>query len=216
MTGTENPTGLPHQARRRWPVAAGLWVLWIVLWGSVSPLVLVCGLVVVALAVLLFPLPPVTHRVRVRPLWAAAMAGRLLVNLVGSALTVAREALLRGPRARAAVLEAPLRVDTDLLITATAHLTAVTPGSMVLEIDREGRRVYIHALPVRDAAEAEAQRGDVAAAERWVVRALSTTRARRELRRRARRYGGGQDGEGRNGGGQDGGGRDGGRGEGRR
>ena len=195
MTPTNTPTDPPRRAWRRWPVVTGLWLLWTVLWGSVSPVVLVGGAVVAALVVLLFPLPPVTHRLAARPLWAVALAGHLMVDLVGSALVVAREALLRGPRVRAAVLEAPLRVDTDLLITATAHLTTLTPGSMVLEVDRGGRRFYIHSLPVRNAAEAEAQRGDVAAAERWVVRALSTTAAREDLPRRARRYGGQQDGD---------------------
>ncbi|PJE99594.1 Na+/H+ antiporter subunit E [Streptomyces carminius] len=165
--------GLWHQAWLRWPVAGWLWLLWVVLWGSVSPVVILGGLLVALLVVLLFPLPPITHRLAVHPLWVVAMAGHLLVDLTGSALIVAREAVLRGPRVRAAVLEAPLRVDTDLLITAASHLTTMTPGSMVLEIDRGERLFYIHSLPVRDAAEAEAQRGDVASAERRVRRALA-------------------------------------------
>ncbi|GAA2424200.1 Na+/H+ antiporter subunit E [Streptomyces macrosporus] len=181
--------GLPRQAVRRWRLLVWLWLLWIVLWGSVSPVVLVTGLVVAGLVLLLFPLPPHTHRLTVHPLWAVAMVGHLLVDLVGSALTVAREALLRGPRARAAVLEARLEVDNDLLVTAAAQTTALTPGSLVLEIDRAERLFYVHALPVRDAAEAEDQRGDVRDAERWVVRAFGTAEDRRSLLRRDGRRG---------------------------
>ncbi|MGK5501242.1 Na+/H+ antiporter subunit E, partial [Streptomyces sp. URMC 125] len=178
--------GLLRQAVRRWPVLVWLWLLWIVLWGSVGPAVLIGGAVVAALVVALFPLPAITHRMTVRPLWVVALAGHLLVDLAVSALTVAREALLRGPRVRAAVLEARLEVDTDLLITAAAHLTTLTPGTLVVEIDRGRRRFYVHSLPVRDAAEAGKRRREIADAERWVVRAYGSAAVREALLGRKR------------------------------
>ncbi len=189
MKSAETPAGRaggspPRHAARRWPLLIWLWLLWIVLWGSVSPLVLVTGLVVAGLVILLFPLPPLARRVTARPLWVVALVGHLLADLIGSALIVAREALLRGPRTRSAVLEARLTVDNDLLITAAAQMTALTPGSLVLEIDREEKLFYVHVLPARDAVEAEAQRRDVTNAERWVVRAFGTAEDRRLLFRR--------------------------------
>ncbi|MTE21787.1 Na+/H+ antiporter subunit E [Streptomyces sp. TRM43335] len=173
--------GLLRQTARRWPVLLWLWLLWIVLWGSVGPVVLLAGAVVAVSVTVLFPLPPITHRVAAHPVGVAVMAGHLLADLVVSALTVAREALLRGPRARAAVLEQRLDVDTDLLITATAHMTTLTPGTLVLEIDRGRRRFYVHALPVRDVAEAGKRRREVAGAERRVARALGTAGVRQRL-----------------------------------
>ncbi|MDG9701267.1 Na+/H+ antiporter subunit E [Streptomyces sp. DH37] len=189
-TGAPAPPG--NRWRGRWPVAAWLWLLWIGLWGSVSPVVLVCGAAVAVLVVLLFPLPPISHRASIHPAALAAMAAHVLVDLVRSAVVVAREAVLRGPRARAAVLEVQLEADTDLLITATSHLVTLTPGTMVLEIDRERRRLYVHALPVHDPSQVLARRAETAGDERRVVRALGTAEARERLSRRDGRAEGGR------------------------
>ncbi|GAA3652168.1 Na+/H+ antiporter subunit E [Streptomyces chitinivorans] len=176
---TVPPAG--NRLRGRWPVMLWLWLLWIVLWGSVSPVVLVCGAAVALAVAVVFPLPPIGHRASVHPLGLAAMTGYLLVDLVRSAVVVAREAVLRGPRARAAVLEVQLEADTDLLITATAHLVTLTPGTLVLEIDRGRRRLYVHALPVRDASRVPGRRAETSEEEHRVVRALGTAEARERL-----------------------------------
>ncbi|MGK5447934.1 Na+/H+ antiporter subunit E [Streptomyces radiopugnans] len=186
MSSTDDTTtaATPPAGNRlwgRWPVVLWLWLLWTVLWGSVSPVVLVCGAVVALAVVLLFPLPPIGHRASVHPLGLAVMAGHMLVDLVRSALVVAREAVLHGPRTRAAVVEVQLEADTDLLITATSHLVTLTPGTLVLEIDRGRRRLYIHALPVRDASQAPVRRAETLGNERRVVRALGTAGARERL-----------------------------------
>ncbi|MBN3929749.1 Na+/H+ antiporter subunit E [Streptomyces verrucosisporus] len=170
-----------NRLRGRWSVVLWLWLLWTVLWGSVSPVVLVCGAAVAVAVAVLFPLPPIGHRASVHPLGLAAMAGNMLVDLVRSALVVAREAVLRGPRTRAAVLEVHLEADTDLLITATSHLVTLTPGTLVLEIDRGRRRLYVHALPVRDASQAPQWRTATLEDQRRVVRALGTAEARERL-----------------------------------
>ncbi|MEE1942087.1 Na+/H+ antiporter subunit E [Streptomyces sp. TRM 70361] len=173
----------PRRIARLWPQVLWLWLLWIVLWGSVSPVVLLCGAVVAVLVPVLFPLPPVTRRAHLHPLWLLALPGHLLVELVGSALIVAREAVLRGPRAKAAVLEVPLWVESDLMVSATASLASLTPGTLVLEIDRDGRLLYVHALPVRDKEHLGARRDEVVDAESWVVRVFGPSGARGELDR---------------------------------
>ncbi|MFP8962347.1 Na+/H+ antiporter subunit E [Streptomyces nanhaiensis] len=182
--------GPPRRTSRQWPLALWLWVLWIVLWGSVSPVVLVGGAVVALLVVVLFPLPSIARRARPHPLWLLLLPAHLLVGLVGSAVAVALEAVRRGPRVRAAVLEVPLRSESDLMIAATASMASLTPGTLVLEIDRDRRRLYVHALPARDAQEVERRRGEVATAERWVMRTIGPAGMRKDPDRRERGYGG--------------------------
>ncbi|MCZ9344053.1 Na+/H+ antiporter subunit E, partial [Streptomyces sp. TRM76130] len=52
-----------------------------------------------------------------------------------------------------------------------ARLTTMTPGTVVIEIDRRRKRLYVHALPVRDQRDIERRRDGVRAVERRVARA---------------------------------------------
>ncbi len=67
----------------------------------------------------------------------------------------------------------PVRADTDLLVTAVAQLTTLTPGTLVLEIDRRGGLLYVHALGVRDQDGADSRRDDTRAVDRRVMAALA-------------------------------------------
>ncbi|WP_431780883.1 Na+/H+ antiporter subunit E [Streptomyces chumphonensis] len=158
---------LRHTAGVLW-----LWALWVLLWGTPSAVVVVGGLLVSLAVTFAFRLPPVAHRSALRPVRLAALVLRLLADLVVSAVGVAVAAVRLGPRARAAVVEVPLAADSDLMITGTALLTTMTPGNLVLEIDRDRRLLYVHLLPVSGPAAARRRREDLRATEREVVHAL--------------------------------------------
>lgn len=177
--GTARSTG--ERTWHHWPVLVWLCLLWMLLWGSAAVGVVLSGLLVAAAVILCFPLPAVAPRAALRLPALVRLVGHLLVDLLGAAVTVAWEAVFHGPRARSGIVEVPLRVDSDLLITGTAHLTTMTPGTLVLEIDRIHRLLYVHALPVRTAAEAAHRQREVRAVEQRVGRAFGTTRALREL-----------------------------------
>ena len=186
--------------RRHWLVLAWLLVLWLLLWGVPldSPLVLLAGVAVAVGVVALFPMPSLSHHVTVRPVGVLRLVGHVLVNLVGSATTVAWETLSRGPRARTGIVAVPLHADNDLLVSATAHLTTLIPGTLVVELDRERLLLYVHALPLRDAREADRRRADAWHAERLTVGAWGTTAQRRACGDAPRGDGhGGGDGGGR-------------------
>ncbi len=166
------PRDRMRRAGHRLPTAAWLWLLWVLLWGKVSPLVLVGGLLVAVTVVAAFPLPHLLPHTALRPWRAARLLGHLVADVFSSAVTVAWEALRHGPATKSAVIEVSLRVDTDFLIAATANLATLTPGTLVLEIDREHRLLYVHALPVRDRRAAEDRRREVENAERRVSLAV--------------------------------------------
>ncbi|SHG97522.1 Na+/H+ antiporter subunit E [Streptoalloteichus hindustanus] len=159
-----------RQAWRRRTGAIGLVVVWLLLWGSVTPLAVLGGVVVAAFVVVLFPLPPLAHRLRVRPLWLVVLLVRLLVDLVVSTVTVTREVVRRGGRVRTAIVAVPLRVRSDLLVTLTANVVSVTPGTLVMELDRNAGVLYAHVLPAPD--DPERVRHEVWAIERQVARAF--------------------------------------------
>ncbi|WP_149179728.1 Na+/H+ antiporter subunit E [Streptomyces sp. TRM49041] len=156
------------------PTIGWLWLLWVLLWGSLSAPVLISGIAVAVGVVVMFPLPPLASHVALRPVRSVRLVGLLVADVLASAVTVGWEAVRHGPKTSAAVIEVPLRADTDLMVTAVANLTTLTPGTLVLEIDRRRRLLYVHALPVRDRADVEHRRREVQSADRRVVAALAT------------------------------------------
>lgn len=171
MTG--RTATLARDVRGALPRLVWLWLLWLVLWGSVSPVVLVGGLLVSAAVTFAFPLPALSSHVTVRPVALLWLVGHLLVDLVTSAGTVARAAVRRNRPTRA-VVEVPLLTDNDVLITVVAQVTTMMPGTLVLEIDRRRRRLYVHALPAGD--EVEYRRQEVRDVEGRVLRTFAHKR----------------------------------------
>ncbi|MGY3204500.1 Na+/H+ antiporter subunit E [Streptomyces sp. TE5632] len=172
MTRRENTSRVRHHL----PMVGWLWLLWILLWGSVSPVVLVGGLLVATAVVGTFSLPPVLPGAVPRPLAIGRLLIDLLTDLVGSGATVAWQVLRHGGRTSAAIVEVPLHVDSDLLITAVAEFTTIAPGTLVVEIDRRRQRLYVHTLPVRGEADIARRRKAVQAVERRVARAVGSNR----------------------------------------
>ncbi|MBT3150223.1 Na+/H+ antiporter subunit E [Streptomyces sp. CHD11] len=169
------PASRPRRGRtvlRRLPLIVWLWILWVLLWGSTSALTLVGGLLVVAAVVLPFPLPAVLPGAVPRPLSIGRLAAHLLIDLVRSGLTVAWQVVRHGGRTTSAIIEVPLRVDSDLLVTAVAEVTTVTPGTVVTEIDRGRGLLYVHVLPAHDDRDIAHRRDEVRTVEHRVARAV--------------------------------------------
>ncbi|MEV7788861.1 Na+/H+ antiporter subunit E [Streptomyces sp. NPDC088106] len=169
------PPSRPRRGRtalRRLPLIVWLWILWVLLWGSTSATVLVGGLLVAVAVVLPFPLPAVLPGAVPRPLRIGRLVAHLLTDLVRSGLTVAWQVVRHGGRTSSAIIEVPLRVDSDLLITAVAEVTTITPGTVVTEIDRRRGLLYVHALPANDERDIARRREEVQDVERRVTRAV--------------------------------------------
>jgi multicomponent Na+:H+ antiporter subunit E len=157
---------------RRLPALLWLWLLWVLLWSTPSPLVVVGGLLVALSVLAVSRFPRVSRQITVRPLRLLALCGRMTANLVVSATAVAWAAVRHGPRVRAAVVEMPLDADSDLLVTLATLLTNVSPGSLVLEIDRRRGVLYVHVLLVAASGEVGEARRKLLSNERRLVTAL--------------------------------------------
>ncbi|OII69703.1 hypothetical protein BJP39_16520 [Streptomyces sp. CC77] len=167
---------MPERARglaRHAPTLGWLWLLWVVLWGSLSVPVVLSGLAVACAVTLAFPLPAVRARAAWRPLRFLGLTAHLVADVLLSAAAVGWEAVRHGGRTTAAIVEVPVRADTDLLVTAVAQLTTLTPGTLVLEIDRRGGLLYVHALGVRDRDGADRRRADTLGVDHRVMAALA-------------------------------------------
>jgi multicomponent Na+:H+ antiporter subunit E len=167
-------------SRSRWlaahaPVLAWLALVWVLLWGTWSWANVLAGIVMALAVTLLLPLPPVAGGVRLRPLPLLAFLGSFLAELVVSAAQVAWQALRPGRPRASAVVTVQLRSDSDLLLTLLAQALSLVPGSLVLDLDREQRRIALHLLAVRDAADVERRKAGVLATEARLIRVAGGT-----------------------------------------
>jgi multicomponent Na+:H+ antiporter subunit E len=166
--------------RSRWllvhlPVLAWLVLVWVLLWGSWSWANVLSGSVVALAVSLLLPLPPVAGGVRPRPVPLLAFLAWFLGDLLVSAVQVAWQALRPGRPPSSAVVSVQLRTDSDLLLTMLAQTLSLVPGSLVLDLDREERRIVLHLFGVRDRADVERRKAGVLATEERLARVAGRT-----------------------------------------
>jgi multicomponent Na+:H+ antiporter subunit E len=171
MTGVE-PAGT--RLRSQLPLLIWLVVVWFLLWGTWSWANLISGVAVALAVMLLLPLPPVVGGMRVRPLPLLAFVVSFLTDLVVSGASVAWRALRPAGVSSGALVRVQLRVDSDLLLTMVAEAVSLVPGSLVLDLDRERRRLAVHLLHADDLADVDRQKAAVLATETRLVRAFGS------------------------------------------
>jgi len=163
-------------------MAAWLVVVWVMLWGSVTPANVLGGVAVAAALLLVFPLPPVGSPGIFRPFALVRFLGFFLIELVRSSLRVA--ALVVRPRSQMhqAVLAIPVRAASDQLLTLLANAISLTPGTLTLEVDRPGSTLYVHVLDVGPGPDGvDRARADIRRIERLAILAIGSAECRRAL-----------------------------------
>ena len=150
---------------------AWLTVVWLALWGAVTPWLVVSGVLVAVLACLAFPLPPVSLGSRVNPWRLLLLVLRFLVDVVHASLQVSW-VVLRPRPVRNAVVAVDLESSSDFVMTSVAAMLSLVPGSIVVEARRSTHTLYLHVLDVPDRASAERFRQDALAVEQRFLAAF--------------------------------------------
>jgi multicomponent Na+:H+ antiporter subunit E len=163
-----------RRLRDRLPRILWLTVVWVLLWGTFTPLTVVGGVVVAVVVTLLFPMPPAPDRLPVRPLPFLGLVGYLVYDLVVSTIGVSWQTLRYGPRACGAIVEIPLLSGSDRVVTVMAAAVSLSPGTGVLHIDLERGTWFVYALGPRDPAGVERVRRQVRDLQRRVLVAFGT------------------------------------------
>ncbi|MBC2934655.1 Na+/H+ antiporter subunit E [Nocardioides sp. zg-1228] len=168
------PDGSTRPARHRavQPRAvAWLLVVWLAMWGDVTPLLVVGGVIVAVLVCLAFPLPPIDLGSRVRPIPLLGVIAHFLAEIVRASIEVAGVVLRRRP-VRNAVVAVDLETESDFLLTLVASMLSLIPGSVVVEARRSTHTLYLHVLDVPDAEAAETFRRTALDLEQRLLHAL--------------------------------------------
>ncbi|GAA1917815.1 Na+/H+ antiporter subunit E [Nocardioides hwasunensis] len=153
------------------PAVAGLTLVWLALWGDVTPLLLVGGVLVAVMVCLVFPLPPLHLSFRVRPLALVALVGRFIVDVVRASVEVS-SVVLRRRQVSNAVVAVDLESSSDLMMTLVASMLSLVPGSVVVEARRSTHTLFLHVIDVRDEEAVERFRQEALALEQRLLRAF--------------------------------------------
>lgn len=153
--------------------------LWLLAWGEASLANVVTGVVLAAVLLAAFPpVRPSASRPRIRPIGVLRLVVYVLWQLVTSNVLVTREILSRRSRVRTGVIAHHVDRPSDGVITLIANITALTPGTMTVEVSSDPAVICVHFLLLDDVDDA---RRDVARLERLVHAAIgsadTTTRA---------------------------------------
>jgi multicomponent Na+:H+ antiporter subunit E len=164
-------------------VARGVWLVavWVALWGDVSVANVLSGTALAVLVLVVFPVHGGPRRgVSLRPVATARLVGYFLRTLVASNVALTRAVLSRDDRLCTGVVEVRMICDSDGLLTILNHLIALTPGTTVIEVERDPPRVYVHVLQLTDI---DSARAAVQQLELLVIEAFGSS----DLVQRARR-----------------------------
>lgn len=166
--------GLLAQTWRQLPFFVWLIALWMLLWGQFTVVAFLTGLIAAIIVTRVYRLPPVELSGRVNLWYGAIFLLTFLGALVKGSLTVAWQVLNPWHYPGVAVIAVPLDLDDELILAHTAVTASLIPGSLVVDIDRDRRVLYLHVIGVRSDADVESQRRSVMRWERRIVRAVGS------------------------------------------
>lgn len=134
---------------RAWLIAGGwLLLVWFALWGAMSPMLALAGVLAVGLTLVIFPLPVVEFDFGLHPWRATILVLRFLGDVVMASVQVGWLAVRPGPNLRGAVTTVQLRSTSDLMQTLTSLAVSLVPGSLIIDANPADRTLVIHVLDV--------------------------------------------------------------------
>ncbi len=158
--------------------------LWMLLWGQLTWLAFITGVAAAVFVTRVFRLPPVDLSGRLNLWYGFVFVVTFLAAVVRGSLVVAWQVLDFRRAPGAAIIAVPLRVDDDVIMAHTAVTASLIPGSLIVDVDREGRTLFLHTIGIRSDEDAEHQRGVVLGWEARITRAVGSREQLADLRRK--------------------------------
>lgn len=177
MSEQQEPrAGLARTLRRlaeQWPALVGLTVVWVLLWGDLSWANLIAGVLLGAVVVAVFPLPPIRTEAGFRLVPFCVLVGRFVADLVVASFQVAWMALRPGRVPQGGLVRVELRNPDDIFLALTAVLATLVPGTLVVESRRRTGLVFVHVLDAEGSGGADGVRRSILELEERVLRAFA-------------------------------------------
>lgn len=152
-----------------WPLMIGLVALWALMWGELSPLSIVSGVIVAIVVMRVFYLPPVELAGRIHVLHGLHYLAYFLWHVAKASWQVAWLAVRPGPTPPVAIIGVRLHTKSDFILTTVGLTISLIPGSFVADVDRYESVLYLHVLNTPSQREITAMRREVLRIERLLV-----------------------------------------------
>ncbi len=167
---TRRPGRFPHASVG---MLAWLTAVWVLLWGEFSAGNVLAGLIVALAITTVAPFPYTPFDGRSRPRAVVVLALRFLLDIVISSAQIA-SFILRGKHPRAAIIRVHLRSHSDVYLAMIAGMTALVPGSVVVEAHRVTGTLYVHVFDTELAGGVEGVHRTVLELEERILRAFAS------------------------------------------
>lgn len=156
------------------PLLVALVAFWMLLWGSITPLTILTGIVVAVVVTRTLYLPRVVLAPRFNPFWFLVFLGVFFGQLVAASFQVAFQAVFARRIQGNAIVKVQLRTRSDFILTGTSIAISLVPGSVILEVDREHAILYVHVLGADSPDDIDRAKANILATERRLLRALGS------------------------------------------
>lgn len=163
--------------RRRtfsWPNALVLTAMWLLLWGSLSPLTIIGGILASAVIMLVFPLPSLDFKGKFRPLHVVKFFAYFFADILIASIHVAWIAVRPRAVPQSSIIRLDLTSESDFILAITAEVISLIPGTVVVDASQEEHALYIHALGADSVEKIEHTRMKVHEQEHRIVAAIGT------------------------------------------
>ena len=161
-------------------------VVWVLLWGNISVANIVSGFALAIIITLLFPLPVAPVEGLLRPLSLLRTVVWIGWWLVQSSAHVLWLTVKPGPPPPSAVLRAQLGLKSDLVFALAVHALNLTPGTVVVDIVKAEKVIYVHVLDVSSPDAVDRFHRQIAHLERLLTASFERDEDWRPARRRIR------------------------------
>ncbi len=169
--------------RFQWRAVLLLALIWVLLWGDASLLNILYGALLGWLVTLVFWLAPIRYYGSVHPWRLLVLVATQLKELAVASVQLAVVAFRPTVRLRPGVIRVPLRSNNDLYQVGLAQLICIVPGTLVVEVVRRPRLLYLHVFDLPEETSIEAQRAHALALERRLVEAIGSASEIEAVRR---------------------------------
>ena len=156
------------------PLLVGLIVMWMMLWKEISVLSSVSGLLAAIVATRMVYLPPVDLGGRFNAFAAAKYVGYFVGNVVVASFHVAWLSIRPGAGPTPAIVQVRLRTQSDFILTMTGLTMSLIPGSVIVDVDRFGSTLYLHAIDAPTEQDRETLRNEVLAVEAMLIHTIGS------------------------------------------
>ena len=160
--------------RFQWRAVLLLTLIWVLLWGDASLLNILYGALLGWLVTVVFWLAPIRHYGSVHPFRLLVLVATQLRALAVASVQLAAVAFRPKVQLRPGVIRVELRSNNDLYQVGLAQLISIVPGTLVVEVVRRPRLLYLHVFDLPEETSVEDERAHALALERRLVEAIGS------------------------------------------